>query len=283
MDPEVFVHGEFVNKSPDESYKLDKNKISHEINKENGARYMGIRQMGFALAAISKKLGRKIDIVCVDDSCDCSIEKLYEYSNHVKFWVASAGFLPSDNWPYDLFFKKLTNRPDIKTEELAKHAVKAFEQHYTPYCNLPYGFGATLTAFRLDDTKELLTSLKELSGKLYPIAKNRENRIKILELQDKVLSYLSADETDLKQVAEGLSNMELGADEEFSTLCNKIVGQIENVRLEHWADGRHYKDSSGVSMRLSRYLFGYDLQKYKLLEWDKYSRWSKFLVRLSKD
>ncbi len=166
---------------------------------------------------------------------------------------------------------------------MAKHAVQAFKHHYTPYCNLPYGFGATLTAFKLENCTNMIYNLKELSAPLYKLAKRRENRIKILELQDKVLSYLSADETDLLQVAAGLSRLELGADQEFVTVCETIAGQLKEVRLAHWADGRHYRDSSGMSLRLSRYLFGYDLQKYKLLEWDKFSRWSKFLVRLSKN
>lgn len=276
------LDGEFNQDLADKKFKLDRNKLDFENSKENGARYMGIRQMGFALKSIQVRLGRKIDLVCLDDSCECSIEKMFEYADAVNYWVGSAGFLPSDNWPYELFLAPLKNAPDLEAKELALHAVKAFQQHYTPYCQLPYGFGATLTAFRLSQTNELMNCLNQLSKDLYQLSKNRENRVKILQLREKVLHYLSSDEIDLKQVAEGLKRMHLSASSQFNDNCQRIAELCREIRLAHWADGRYYKNANGVSMRLSNYLFGYDLQKYKLLEWDKFSRWSRFLVRLGK-
>jgi hypothetical protein len=262
--------------------KMDRRKLDFEKGKENGARYMGIRQMGFALKSIQVRLGRKIDLVCLDDSCECSIEKFFEYSGVVDFWVGSAGFLPSDNWPYDKFLRPLKTNPQVETQELARHAVDAFKEHYTPYCQLPYGFGATLTAFNLGHTGELMDCLKQLSADLYQLAKNRENCIKILNLKEKVLHYLSSNEIDLKQFVDGLVRLRLSDSLPFLANCQRIAQICEEVRLAHWADGRYYKAANGVSMSVYNYLFGYDLQKYRLLQWDKFSRWSKFLVRLGK-
>jgi len=277
-----FIEGEFNQQLADEKLKLDRNKLEQELTKENGARYMGIRQMGFALKSIQARLGRKIDLVCLDDSVECSIEKFFEYADCVDYWAGSAGFLPSDNWAYDLFLQPLQDNPAAEAGFMARHAVAAFKEFYTPYCQLPYGFGATLTAFRLSETRELMACLQQLSTDLYALAKNRENCVKILDLREKVLHYLSSDEIDLKQVIEGLVRLKLSDSPQFLDNCQKIAGLCERVRLAHWADGRYYKNANGVSMRLSNYLFGYDLQKYKLLEWDKFSRWSKFLLRLGK-
>ncbi|MGM0600204.1 MAG: clostripain-related cysteine peptidase [Candidatus Rifleibacteriota bacterium] len=277
------LNGNYNIKWAGSKFKLDKSKLDLELSKENGARYMGIRQMGFALESISKRLGKKIDLVCLDDSCECSIEKLYEYNKYVDYWVGSAGFLPSDNWPYDLFLADLNQNPQISSQKLAKKAVKAFKQHYTPYCDLPYGFGATLTAFKLSETNQLMSALKILSKDLYSLARKRENRIKILNLREKVLHYLSSDEIDLKQFAEGLIRLKLSEDQEFIENCKLIAHLSEKAKLAHWADGRYYKDANGVSLKVCQYLFGYDLKKYKLLKWDNYSRWAKFLVRLGKD
>ncbi len=275
---EVFFDRQFS----DVKFKLDRSKIAIEKDKENGARYMGIRQMGFALKSIQVRLGRKIDLVCLDDSCECSIEKFFEYRAYVDYWVGSAGFLPSDNWPYEKFFRPLKTNPQSEAKDLAIYAVEAFKEHYTPYCNLPYGFGATLTAFKLEHGQELMACLKQLSADLYPLAKNRENCVKILNLKEKVLHYLSGDEIDLKQFAEGLFRLRLSDSPEFLANCQRLAEICEEVRLAHWADGRYYKNANGVSMSVYNYLFGYDLQKYRLLEWDKFSRWSKFLVRLGK-
>ena len=280
---DIKLNGNYNIKWAAHKFKLDKNKLGMEFSKENGARYMGIRQMGFALESISKRLGKKIDLVCLDDSCECSIEKLYEYNNFVNYWAGSAGFLPSDNLPYDLFLANLKSNPQIETQNLAKKAVEAFKKHYTPYCELPYGFGATLTAFKLSDANQLMVALKILSKDLYSLARKRENRIKMLNLREKVLHYLSSDEIDLKQFAEGLIRLRMTDDQEFIENCKLISHLSEKAKLAHWADGRYYKDANGVSIKVSRYLFGYDLKKYQLLKWDDYSRWAKFLVRLGKD
>jgi hypothetical protein len=264
--------------------KLDKAKLQRDYKKakENGARYMGIRQMGFALRAIKELLGKKIEIIGLDDSCECSIEKFFEFKEHAKTWIGSVGFLPSDNWPYRKIIGSLDLQPNMSEEDFGKIAVEAFKDHYKPYCSLPYGFGATLTAFSLNKTEKLATELKNLSEKLYSLARKRENRTKILSLRKKILSYISSDEVDLLQLMKGLPIIHL-TDSSINPICKKIEGLIPYIPIAHWADGRIYKPASGISISVTDFLFGYDKEKYNLLKWSGYSRWNKFLIRLGKD
>ncbi|MFC1742740.1 clostripain-related cysteine peptidase [Candidatus Riflebacteria bacterium] len=264
--------------------KLNQLKLKREYLKlhENGARYMGIRQMGFALQAMREDLGRPIDIVVLDDSADCSIEKFYEFTEFASHWVASVGFIPADDMPYHSILEIIRTDPYINTSIFSQKIVKAYKNYYTDYCNLPFGFGATLTAVDLQDLAELFQALDELSKLLRRICKSHINRVKILELRSVVLTYLSADNLDLFQFMQGLKKLNLPA-VNLKPLCEKIMALIKDKPLAHWGDGRYYKHASGMSITVSNWMGQYDKKKYALLKWSGFSRWNKFLYLLAKE
>ena len=259
-------------------------KLGRDFKKgrENGARYLGIRHLGFALRDSAKVLGRPIDIVGLDDSCNGCIEKLFEYRQYVNYWISSVGFIPSDDWPYEEVLGLLAAEPTMAEGEFCRHVVDAYSVAYKPYCSLPYGFGATLSAYNLRHTGELTAALKELSVKMAVLCKKRPARLKVLDLREKVLHFINSDILDLKQFVGGLAKLNL-PDEDLAHLCGRILELIEETTLAHWADGRHYKPACGTAMTVSQWMGGYDRKKYKLLKWSKYSRWNKVLDLLAKE
>ena len=252
------------------------------LGRENGARYFGIRHLGFALNNISKFLGRPIDIVGLDDSCNGTVEKLFEYRHYVSHWISSVGFIPSDDWPYEEVLSLLAVEPLMSNGEFCRRVVDHYASAYKDYCNLPYGFGATLTAYDLRQLEELFSALQLMAERLRLVCKKRPARLKILALRKKVLNFLNSDVLDLKQFVGGLQKLQLG-DEELHLFCQRTLGLIKATQIAHWADGRHYKEACGTAVTVSEWMGGYDRKKYRLLKWSKYSRWNKFLDLLAKE
>jgi hypothetical protein len=255
-------------------------------SRENGARYMGTRHLGHALESISNELGRPIDVLGLDDSSNCTIEKFYEYRQWVDLYIASAGFLPVDNWPYDKVLSAIDIEPEINAENLGKKIVQDFEDSYEYYCNLPYGFGATLTCLRLNKTENLMSSLLSLSKKMYALTKKSSiNRQEILAGRKSVLDYFGSNNLDLGEWTDALKAYSF-ADQELKDLCADIRKEMAGIIIAHTAKGRHYSRSTGMSITVDEWfgLWGsYDCKKYKNLKWCKYSNWIKFLLNLYKE
>lgn len=264
--------------------ELEEGKLAVELRKEreNGARYMGIREMGKALAAIRARIGRPIDVVGCDDSCDMTVEKFVEFRADVAHWIGSVGFLPSDDWPYDRVLAILAEDPFLPTERVCAGVVEAFREAYLPYCELPYGFGATLSAVAMADLDPFVASMTELGERLDRACRKKEHRLAILRLRGKVLSYLSSDNLDLRQFLKGLAALDLG-DPELPPLCRRLLDEQERCLLAHWAGGRIYGPACGVSVTVDDWLYGYDREKYRRLKWGRTSRWTSFLIRLARE
>ncbi len=282
---QLMTVGEYISGKESDKKKRERAKLARDYKKmrENGARYMGIRQMGFAIQAISEDLGRPIDLFVCDDSCDLSIEKFAEHKEYVSHWIGSVGFLPSDNLPYERIMKFLDAKPEASLDSICKGFVEAFKIHYTPYCSYPFGFGATLTAVNLQKSDKLLDAMKELGVILTKLTrKSSPNRFRILDIRKSTLNYISGDNLDLYQLCKKLASSTL-PDENLQGVCEKITNIMEEFKIAHCGDGRYYKNASGVSATITTWLCPYDYQKYKLLKWSSMSSWLKFLKFLGKE
>jgi hypothetical protein len=157
--------------------------------------------------------------------------------------------------------------------------VDEFALSYKAYCQLPYGFGATLTAFNLDNVHQLLSEIKELTVKLYKAVKVKTNRYRILDLRTRTFSLLSSDNLDFYDFMKGLSTLQLG-DSEIQKSAQQLAKTMKKAMLAHWAGGRVYYRASGLSITLANWMGDYDLRKYQLLKWSKFSKWDKFMKRV---
>lgn len=263
--------------------KLEQVKLERDWRKrrENGATYMGIREAGRGLAAIHQLLGRKIDIVGCDDSCDMTLEKFAEFRADVGYWIASVGFLPSDDWPYEQILGRLATDPGTDLDTFCRRAVGDFRIAYEPYCQLPYGFGATLSAVNLGTLESLLGQTRDLGQQLYKAVKKREPRYRLLDLRKQTLSFLSSDNLDLPELLRGLTRIDLG-NPEIPRIAATVKQTVEQSLLAHWAGGRVYHKAGGISVTVSDFMGDYDRKKYALLAWSVFSRWNKLLDRLMK-
>ncbi|PKK89999.1 MAG: hypothetical protein CVV64_11785 [Candidatus Wallbacteria bacterium HGW-Wallbacteria-1] len=252
--------------------------------RENGARYMGISHMGKALTAISELLGRRIDLVLVDDSSGSNLEKLYEYRSCVSHWVASAGFVPTDNFPYHTILGYLVSNPDCSLDEISIKAVEFFAESYKSYCNLPFGFGATLTAWDLGKVDDMCERMKTLGALLEKRCKKGEWRSAVLVAAEKSLGCMGSEHPDLIEWFGNLSGA-VSQDAEVAECVTGIEKSFSETRLAHHGAGRFYRRACGISMTITKWFGGYghyDTAKYRNLKWSKYSNWIKFLIRLSK-
>jgi hypothetical protein len=76
------------------------------------------------LSAVTKDLGRPIDILGMDACLMSMVEVAYQVRDSVRVTVGSEEVEPSDGWPYDSILKELASKPEMTAEELAAVIVK---------------------------------------------------------------------------------------------------------------------------------------------------------------
>lgn len=102
--------------------------------------YMPFQEFTEALAAITQKEGKKIEVVGFDASRMGSFEIAVLSSPYVKYMIASEDAVLGLGWDYQSIFKVL-NKENIKAEEWAQHCVHANGRFYETR-DLGYSFAA---------------------------------------------------------------------------------------------------------------------------------------------
>jgi hypothetical protein len=143
------------------------------------------------LSAVTKDLGRKIDILGMDACLMSMAEVLYQIRDSVLVTVGSEEVEPSDGWPYDVILKALAAKPEMTPQQLAVLIVEKYLASYAADSNV------TQAACDLTKCGELADVLDRLAKALIPAFSVPKSRGAIFESRDQVQEYEVKEYVDL--------------------------------------------------------------------------------------
>ena len=80
------------------------------------------------LAAVTRRTGRKIDVVGFDACLMSMAEIMYQVRQCADYSVGSQQTEPGDGWPYDTVLRALAARPTMTPAELAGTIVDKYSR-----------------------------------------------------------------------------------------------------------------------------------------------------------
>jgi hypothetical protein len=117
-------------------------------------------ELGKALARVTNKLGRPLDLLGMDACLMSNLEVAYQIQPYVRYMVASEEEEPNDGWPYEAVLRELVAHPDLSTQDLATHIVRAYIKYYV---DQNYSGLVTQSAFNLSRIKTVTEPLDKLA------------------------------------------------------------------------------------------------------------------------
>ena len=224
------------------------------------------------LSAVTKDLGRKIDILGMDACLMSMAEVLYQVRDSVRVTVGSEEVEPSDGWPYDKILKELAAKPEMTAPELAVVIVEKYLASYAADANV------TQAACDLTKCGELADVLDRLSKALIPAFSDPKNRGAIFESRDQVQEYEVKDYVDLYNFCDLLAGRL--PDSPLGKACRSVM---DTVREPGFVLGSGYK---GTAMQHSYGVAVYFPRKaisplYATLDFTGDIGWGQFLKKYS--
>ena len=118
--------------------------------------YISAKQLRLALAGITKRTGRKLDVLAMDASFMQMAGIAWEAKDYVKVIAGSEESVPGQGLPYKDILTDLDKKPEMDAKELASVIVKAYGDYYSgkgvtvsavkDYENGKYSGGTTISA-----------------------------------------------------------------------------------------------------------------------------------------
>jgi len=155
--------------------------------------FLDSRRFKKALAAASRRVGRKIDILGMDACLMSGIEVCYQVRDSVDFTVAPEGFSPLDGWPYDKILTELVKKPWLEPKKLARVIVKKYLAAYADYEDVC----VTQSICDLDRCPSLVGAADSLAKTLITHLPDVEVRKAIILARWQVQAYEGTDYVDL--------------------------------------------------------------------------------------
>jgi hypothetical protein len=120
-------------------------------------------ELGKVLAQAKDRLGRPLDLLGMDACLMSNFEVAYQARPYVNYVVASEESEPGDGWPYDVVLRKLVEKPELATADLAAHIVDAYIKSYA---ERDYPGPLTQAALDLSKMDGVAAALDALAGAL---------------------------------------------------------------------------------------------------------------------
>jgi hypothetical protein len=226
------------------------------------------------LSAVTKKLGRPIDILGMDACLMSMAEVAYQIRDSVRVTVGSEEVEPGDGWPYDKILKELAAKPEMTAEELGVVIVKKYLASYDAESNV------TQAACDLSKCDRLAGTMDRLAEALTPGFSDPAIRAAIFESRDQAQSYEVEDYIDLYNFCD-LLQQKVG-----SGAVQKAANDVmDAVRAPGYVLDSGYKGSSmqhsyGVSVYFPRKEIS---PLYATLDLTKEIAWEGLLKKYSEE
>ena len=234
---------------------------------DNAKDFLDNHEMTKVLAAMAKKLGRKLDILGMD-ACLMSMAEIgYEISPSTEFTVGSEQTDPGQGWPYEPILGALATHPAMTPRDLGTLIVDKYLASYKS------GDQVTYSACDLSKAKGLATAVTHLAKCLKASLTDAASQQRIQSVRNKVQSYEVADNIDLVDFCALLAKS--GVDQTIKTACADVIKVVQTAYiLKQGYKGNALKNSNGVAI----YFPTKEISPlYPGLAFSKKTGWNKFL------
>ena len=221
------------------------------------------------LAKITKRLGRKLDILGMDACLMSMIEVSYQIRDAALFTVGSQEEEPGDGWPYDRILRNLTANPGMSAKELAATMVREYLASY------PASEAVTQAAVDLGHVQALVDAIDTLGRELKAALKEPAGLGGMVAARAKVQEYTKPydDYVDLVDLCNLLQGSV--ANPSIDAACTHVVNAVKAAVVAQGSKAKAVAHSNGVSVYFPKKMVS---PLYGTLDFTKQSRWDEFLA-----
>lgn len=234
---------------------------------DNQRDFLDNAEMKKVVAAASRAMGHKIDVLGMDACLMSMVEVIYELRDSISYSVASEETEPGDGWPYDTILRALAANPDMTPRDFAAAIVKKYVASYSDSQTV------TQAACDVAGLQSVAVALNELANQLRNSLLDQAAKSAILQARVQAQAYERADYVDLADFCLLLAaNTSVP---QFVSPCQKVVQAVEKAVVGHGGTGDRKTNSHGLSI----YFPMKDVsQLYKRLDFCSSCTWDDFLV-----
>ncbi len=225
-------------------------------------------EMKSVFASVTKKLGRKIDILGMDACLMNMFEVQYQMRGAALFCVGSEEVEPGDGWPYNTILSALASEPAITPHGLSAAIVDKYIRSYKASDNV------TQSACDISKAATVADAVDGLARVLTPGLSSAAVRMSLIEARSRAQSYYTADYVDLVDLC-GLIRERPGS-EEIEAACASVIDSVtkNGMVVKSGCKGSDVKHSHGISIYFPTEKIS---PLYARLDFVKETKWEAFL------
>jgi hypothetical protein len=152
------------------------------------------------LSTAHRVLGRKVDVVGMDECLMTMIEVAYQLRGHAQVLVGSEEVEPGPGWPHSMILADLTKNPTMAGPELGAAIVQRYVESYRQD-----GEDATQSAIDLGQFDDLVEAVDVLARRLLAGIKSAAGAASLLGARRKTLQFFEDLYVDLHHLAANLA------------------------------------------------------------------------------
>jgi hypothetical protein len=211
---------------------------------DNAKNFLDNHEMKAVLAAITKRLGRKLDVLGLDACLMSMAEVGYQCRGGAAYTVGSTETEPLQGWPYDTILRALIRAPAMTGRELSRLIVRKYMDSYR-------GDQVTQSACDLAAAPALASAVRMLAQALAGGLRNSSVVDQIRRARDQVQYYDIDDNIDLADFCDRL--MQVGTSAAVRRACREVIRVVqEGYVLAAGAKGPELRHSQGVAIYFPR-------------------------------
>ena len=251
------------------STSIEKSLTTRAIAFDDGARdFLDNIEMKKVFTAVTKKLGRKIDIIGMDACLMSMCEVYYQMKDAVLYCCGSEEVEPGDGWPYDTILSALTAKPAMTPHDLSAVVVDKYLKSYKASDSV------TQAACDIGKAQAVAAALDKLARVLTDGLSSTAVRTAVIQTRSRVQSYYTADYVDLVDLC--LLLMQYSGIKEIKASCQAVIDTLmkKGMVVKSGYKGTEVNNSHGVSIYFPTKKIS---PLYEKLDFVKKTKWATFL------
>ena len=231
------------------------------------------RELKEVLSRISKKIGKKIDLLGMDACLMQMVEVAYQLKDCVEIMVGSEEEEPFDGWPYDKILQVIKKRPRSWPATIAKRIVREYIKSYEKKNK-----NVTQSAINLRKIEKVTEKIDALAKELISFLDDAGVFRAITYSRRKSPRFFRDNYLDLYQFAR---NLKIRCEKEsIKEKAQELISSLRPGRTKAILYQRHsgekVKQTHGISIYFPSSWFN---PAYKNLDFAKDLSWGRFLEK----